>query len=56
MEKEKYQAPRIFVCEVEAQPVLAGSTQSTNGSFKVEKPVTYGDDDDVWDTESAPEN
>ncbi len=55
MEKEKYQAPRIFVCEVEAQPVLAGSDSSVQAGINAKQDVNYGDGDDVWEV-NGPEN
>ena len=56
MKKEKYQVPRIFVCEVEAQPMLAGSNPNVNAGIDTNQKVSYGDDDDVWETVSGPEN
>ena len=56
MKKEKYQVPRIFVCEVEAQSMLAGSNPNVNAGIDANQKVSYGDDDDVWETVSGPEN
>lgn len=56
MKKEKYQVPRIFVCKVEAQPVLASSDPNVHAGIGANQEVTYGDDDDVWETVSGPEN
>ena len=51
MRKKEYQVPRIYVCKVSSQPVLAGS--NPNADIKVEDTVDYGDDDnaDVWEQE-----
>jgi len=55
MEKKKYQAPCIFVCKVEAQPVLAGSDPNVQAGIGAKQDVKYGDDDDVWEV-NGPEN
>ena len=50
--KKMYQIPRISTYGVEPQVLLAGSDKYANpGGFKADDPVTYGDDDDVWEEE-----
>lgn len=50
MKKKIYQQPRVCVCEVESQVILAASdTNAEKGEFKVQTPITSGDDDDVWE-------
>lgn len=51
MEKKIYEAPRVCIYEVEAQPILAGSNtdQDATGNFKANGTVSYGDNDDVWE-------
>lgn len=49
MRKKAYQAPRIIVCEMPSQPILAGSDLNANADIKANDTVTYGDDDKVWE-------
>ena len=48
MSKKVYEQPRMFVYEVETPAILAGSVGQTKG-FTVDRDVTSGDDDDVWE-------
>lgn len=48
MSKKVYEQPRMFVYEVETPAILAGSGEQTGG-FTVDRDVTSGDDDDVWE-------